>query len=173
MSDDGAQPSRTRRTRVILGSLGILVGIVGLVNVLMERRAANERRRVLTTLAEDFRRHDQKRSASASDGSVVVWEGRTFRAGDRVRIAKWAGTFKPEETGAKKEVQAAHGQVGVVMRGERRQSTDYLRIDPAEPMQIVRVRWFPQRWREAGGDEWLELPEFEATIHVSHLKPSE
>lgn len=125
---------------------------------------------MLTTLADNFRRRDQELPVPVADGSVVVWEGQTFRRGDRVRIAKWAGTFKPAETGAAMEVQAAGGQVGVLVGGEKRKSTDYLRIDPNEPMQIVRVRWLPQRWKESDRERWLDLPEFEATIHVSYLE---
>lgn len=160
----------SRRARVLLGAFGIVVGVVGFLNVLAERRAVRERQRVLTSLADDFRRNDQERRAPVPGQSVVVWEGQTFRPGDRVRIAKWAGTFKPSETGATVEVQAARGPAGVVVGGEKRQSTEYLRIDPDEPMQIVRVRWLPQRWKASGRDQWLELPEFEATIHVSHLE---
>lgn len=155
-----------RQARIVLGIVGILVGIGGLVGIVMDRRAAKERQRVLTTLAEDFR----KRETPASTESAVVWEGRTFRPGDRVRIVKWAGTFKPEETGADAQVNAGPGGTGVVVRGEKRQSTDHLRIDPAEPMQIVRVRWFPQRWKVIGRERWLELPQFESTIHVSYLE---
>ena len=154
--------------------------MVGMANVFMERRAARERQRVLSSLADDFRRGERERVAPGADGTTtgapgtavpdVVWEGRTFRPGDRVRIAKWAGTVKPAETGASVEVDAGQGQTGVVVGGEKRQSTPYLRFDPAEPLQIVRVRWGPQRWKENGSERWLELPEFESTIHVSHLE---
>jgi hypothetical protein len=155
-----------RKARALFGTLGILAGLAGLVNILLERRAAGERRRVLTTLAQDFRERD----APASTESAVVWEGQTFRPGDRVRIAKWAGTFKPGETGAAVQVNAGQGRVGVVVSGEPRKSTDHLRIDPSEPIQIVRVRWLPQRWNAIGPGQPLELPQFEATIHVSYLE---
>lgn len=173
MSKDAPQQVRTgtsgRRNRLLLGSLGILVGLAGLVNIIQERRAADERRRVLTTLTESSRKQDQQRHVAASDPSAVVWEGEVFRPGHQVRIRKWAGTFKPAETGAA-EVHAAQGQVGVVVGGETRKSTKHLRIDPSEPIQIVRVRWLPQRWKESERDQSLELPEFQATIHVSYLE---
>jgi len=158
------------------GIFGILVGIAGFVTVMMEKRAARERERVLRSLAEDFREHDQERvaapAAAASDLSVVQWEGRTFHANDRIRIAKWAGTIKPEESGAKVELHANEGRTGVVISGEKRQKPDYdhLSPDPNERIQIVRVRWEPQKWKEFGADRWLELPAFESTIHVSYLE---
>ena len=157
-----------RWARVLVGSFGIFVGIASLWTILADRRQANERQRVLAILADDFRRRDPALHVPAVDGSTVVWEGRTFRRGDRVRIAKWAGTFKPEETGAAVEVQAAEGHVGVVISGEKRKSTDT--INPNEPIQIVRVRWLPQKWKASEGDRSLDLPQFEATIHVSYLE---
>lgn len=168
----------SRRGRVLVGAVGILIGVVGLLNVLAERRAAKERQRTLNRLAEDFRRHDQERRSPVSDtpvripeNSAVVWEGQTFRPGDQVRIKKWAGTFKPSDTGAAAEVNAGAGQVGTVVRGVKRESTEYLRFDPNEPLQVVRVRWRPQKWNVVGPGGSLQLPEFEATIHVSHLEP--
>lgn len=159
-----------RSVRVLFGTLGILVGLGGLAGILLERRAANERQRVLTTLAQDFREREQGRKAPASTESAVVWEGQVFRPGDRVRIAKWAGTFKPAETGAPVQVDAGQGREGVVIAGERRTSAYDVPVDRAEPIQIVRVRWLPQRWKRNLRDQWLELPQFEATIHVSHLE---
>lgn len=155
---------------MIFGALGILAGLAGLAGIFLERRAATERRRLLTTLAGDFREREQGRKAPASTESAVVWEGQVFRPGDRVRIAKWAGTFKPSDTGAAVQVDAGQGRIGVVVAGERRTSTNLLPIDPSEPIQIVRVRWLPQRWKRTLRDQWLELPQFEATIHVSHLE---
>ena len=160
----------SRRWRVIAGVVGIAMGAVGLLNILIEQRAANERQRVLNRLAEQ---ELQRRSPVTNpDGSVVVWEGQTFRSGDSVRIRKWAGTFKKSDTGAAAEVHASSGHVGTVVRGEKRQSTDHLRIDPTEPIQILRVRWHPQKWKVLGPGDELELPAFEATIHVSHLEPN-
>ena len=153
-----------RRARVVLGWFGILVGLAGLAGIVLDRRAANRRNELLAGQAARFR------AQTETDSSAVSWEGQTFRPGDRVRIAKWAGTFKPEETGARVQVHAGRGPTGIVVRGERRVSTDYLRIDPKEPIQIVRVRWLPQQWNVVGRDERIDLPEFEATIHVSHLE---
>lgn len=157
-----------KRARVIAGWVGIAVGLVGLANIVAERREAGKRREMFSTLAENFRKHEQERRTPRVDGSVE-WEGQVFRPNDRVRIRKWAGTFKTSDTGAGVEVHAGPGQVGVVVRGEKRVSTDHLRVDPAEPMQIVRVRWRPQQWKDILGRP-VELPQFEATIHVSHLE---
>lgn len=101
---------------------------------------------------------------------VVTWRDKTFRAGDRVRIFKWAGTFKPDETGYRAQVDAAHGETGIVLRGERRVDSLHLDVDPKEPIQIVRVRWDAQRWKVNLKEEWVTLPPFEATIHVEHLE---
>lgn len=100
----------------------------------------------------------------------VTWDGKTIRRGDRVRIARWAGTFKPEETGYPRQVHAAANQTGVVIGGEKRKDTLHLDIDAAEPIQIVRVRWAPQRWKVSGQDQWIALPAFYATIHVQYLE---
>jgi hypothetical protein len=138
--------------RKALGWWGIFIGVAGIIGIVVERRAANRQ-------AERIR--------------AMTWREespRTLQPGDRVRIARRAGTFKPAETGAASEVVAGHGQTGVVVGWEKRQSDGCPRIDPHEPLQIVRVRWSPQRWKEFGlADRWIELPEFEATIHVSYL----
>lgn len=139
-----------RKARVALGIVGILAGIAGLLGIAMDRRDAKERERVLTMLADDFRERERERREPG------------FHAGDRVRIVKWAGTFKPEDTGAPGEVSAGPGQTGIVVRMEKRESTG--------PVQIARVRWLPQRWKKPGREQWVELPEFEATIHMSYLE---
>ena len=101
---------------------------------------------------------------------IVTWRGKTIRKGDTVRIFKWAGTFKPSETGYPHEVDAAPDRTGVVLGGEKRTNSLHLDIDPAEPLQIVRVRWHRQTWKVNGKDETVLLDEFEATIHVEHLE---
>ena len=101
---------------------------------------------------------------------VVTWEGRTFRTGDTVRIFKWAGTFKPSETGYPHEIDAAPFRTGVVLGGEKRKDSWHLRIDPAEPIQIVRVRWHRQTWKVNLKDQTILLGEFEATIHADHIE---
>ncbi|HYC90606.1 MAG TPA: hypothetical protein VEO54_15425 [Thermoanaerobaculia bacterium] len=138
--------------RKVFGILGIVVGIGGLIGIVLERRAAQQRQERLRAL-------------------TLREETRPFAPGDRVRIVKRAGTFKPSETGAD-EVVAGPGQTGVVLRWEKRQRDVELGIDPAhEPLQIVRVRWAAQRWKVWGlGDRSVELPEFETTIHVSYLQ---
>jgi hypothetical protein len=151
-----------RRLRVIVGIAGIVIGILGLTQIALQKRATAKRERMLRTLSEDFRKGEQGAAA-------VEWGGMSFRAGDRVRIRKWAGTFKPSETGAASDVQANAGRTGIVLRAEKRVSDQFTRIDPAEPLQIVRVRWLPQRWN-VSGDHTIALEAFEATIHVSYLE---
>lgn len=160
----------SRRARILLGWCGILVGLSGFTGIVMERRAAARQRAFIAEQAARFREFERSRNDPGAPGSVVSWDGKTFRAGDRVRIRKWAGTFKPADTGAPVSVASGRGQTGVVIRGERRVSTDYMKIDPDEPMQIVRVRWPAQKWKVSGRDQSIDLPEFEATIHVSYLE---
>ena len=101
---------------------------------------------------------------------IVTWRGKTIRKGDTVRIFKWAGTFKPAETGYPHEIDAAPYRTGIVLGGETRQPSLHLDVDPAEPIQIVRVRWHRQSWKVNGRDQTVELGEFETTIHVDHLE---
>ncbi|HEX2831995.1 MAG TPA: hypothetical protein VHW00_03215 [Thermoanaerobaculia bacterium] len=114
-----------------------------------------------------WRRHEQRATQVTQ---TVQWEERTLRAGDRVRIARWAGTFKPEDTRAAVEVDAAPGQRGVILRGESRENSWHFPIDPNEPIQVVRVRWDAQPWKQHGREQRIDLGEFEATIHVSYLE---
>ncbi|HYI11418.1 MAG TPA: hypothetical protein VEK57_20345 [Thermoanaerobaculia bacterium] len=165
-----ARPSWHRHARTLLGWFGIFIGVVGIASIVAERRAADRLKQSFSDQAARFRAQERGERTATAGGSAVMWRGWTLRPGDRVRITKWAGTFKPEDTGAGVEVAAGRGQIGVVVRGERRQSTVYTRIDPAEPIQIVRVRWLPQRWKASGSDTELALEEFEATIHVSYLE---
>jgi hypothetical protein len=101
---------------------------------------------------------------------IVTWEGKTFRTGDTVRIFKWAGTFKPSETGYPDEIDAAPFRTGVVLRGEKRKDSLHLDIDAAEPIQVVRVRWHRQPWKVTLKDQTIVLGEFEATIHADHIE---
>jgi len=101
---------------------------------------------------------------------IVTWQGKTIRIGDTVRTFKWAGTFKPAETGYLHEIDAAPYRTGVVLGGEKRKDSLHLDVDPAEPIQIVRVRWHRQSWKVNGKDQTILLGEFETTIHVDHLE---
>jgi hypothetical protein len=108
----------------------------------------------------------------------VSWKGKEFKRGDTIRITSWAGTFKPAETGHPIEIDASAGHVGIIIRGEKRQGESYFNSTPNEPIQIVRVRWLPQKWtQDTEGTEGEEntaktvsLGEFEATIHVDYLE---
>jgi hypothetical protein len=132
---------------------------------------------VLALLAQRAHIHKNerlRREDAARDGHPIVqWENVTLRKGERVRIFKRAGTFKPEETRFTAEIEADAGHIGTVVAGERRTSTEYMTVDPNEPIQIVRVRWDPQRWSVYGRGEQVDLGSFEATIHVSYLESAD
>ncbi len=120
--------------------------------------------------ASDEREARSRAKTPARAAPLVTWEGKTIRTGDTVRIYKWAGTFKPAETGYPHEIDAAPYRTGVVLGGEKRKDSLHLDIDPSEPIQIVRVRWHQQSWKVNGQDQTILLGEFEATIHVDHLE---
>ena len=100
----------------------------------------------------------------------VVWQGRKFRRGDRVRVTSWAGTIKPDESGHTAELNADAGRTGTVIRGEKRQATSYFKPDPNEPIQILLIRWDRQTWTENGSAKRVTLDAFESTIHADYLK---
>ena len=112
-----------------------------------------------------------KRSQRPATRAVeVVWQGRAFRRGDRVRVTSWAGTIKPGESGHPAELNADAGRTGTVIRGEKRQATSYFRPDPDEPIQILLVKWDRQTWTENGTARRVTLGAFESTIHADYLK---
>ena len=99
----------------------------------------------------------------------VVWKGRKFRRGDRIRVTSWAGTIKPDESGHPAELNVDAGHTGTVIRGEKRQPTSYFTPDPNEPIQIMRIKWDKQKWTENPTRKIVELDEFESTIHADYL----
>ena len=109
-------------------------------------------------------------SRQAAGQVEVVWQGRKFRRGDRVRVTSWAGTIKPDESGHGAELNADAGRTGTVVRGEKRQATSYFRPDPDEPIQILLVRWDRQTWTENGSRRRVTLAPFESTIHADYLR---
>lgn len=114
---------------------------------------------------------DAKKRQPVGAGQVeVVWEGRKFRRGDRVRVTSWAGTIKPDESGHPAELNADAGRTGTVIRGEKRQATSYFKPDPDEPIQILLVKWDRQTWTENGGGKRVTLGPFESTIHADYLR---
>ena len=157
--DDAGPATSLLRTRIVTALLFSGVAVIGILAAVAHR--------------SNIRATEEARRADAAAGrvhSVVTWEGQAFQSGDRVRIVRWAGTFKPRDTGFSAEIEAEPGRIGIVLAGERRISSDHMTIDPAEPIQIVRVRWDAQRWRVVGRTESVELKGFEATIHVSYLE---
>ena len=80
--------------------------------------------------------------------------------GTRVRIQRWAGTIKPEETGLPFEIVAAQGQTGTVLRIDGR---------------IATVRWDAQVWskRRMGFFKGATVPldAFVTTINADWLEP--
>jgi len=158
-----------RRARNVLGWLGIVIGLIGIVTTVIELRTAARQSDVLRRQTVSFRRLEKEERTGKPASVEAVWEGRTFRKCDVVRIAEWAGTFKPQETGSRDEVDADYGHSGILLSGERRAKSDSA-ASSTEPVQIVRVRWTPQKWKINGQDRWVELAEFDATIHVSYLE---
>jgi len=158
-----------KRARKVLGWLGIVIGLIGVVSIVIERRTAARQSDVLRRQAASFRSLETGGRDGSSAPAEALWEGRAFRKGDLVRIAEWGGTFKPQETGSPDEVDADYGHTGRLLSGERRSKSDSA-TSSTEPVQIVRIRWVPQKWKINGQDRWVELGEFEATIHVSYLE---
>ena len=153
--DDPVEPDRTPVW--VTAAVVAFTALIGVAYWQMER-------------ASDAREARARAKAPVLAAPIVTWRGKTIRKGDTVRIYKWAGTFKPDETGYPHEIDAAPYRTGIVLGGEQRQNTFHLDIDPAEPIQIVRVRWHRQSWKVNGRDQTIELGEFEATIHVDHLE---
>ena len=159
-------PGPSRKPPVWI-SAAVVAGIalVGVARWQLERTRQERSTRFVTE-----RVNATAREAPAPVVPIVTWEGRTFRTGDTVRIFKWAGTFKPSETGYPDEIDAAPFRTGVVLGGEKRKDSWHLRIDPAEPIQIVRVRWHRQTWKVNLKDQTILLEPFEATIHADHIE---
>lgn len=102
----------------------------------------------------------------------VVWKGKIYGKGDRVKVISYAGTMKPDETGYDLEVLANEDKTGTILRGMKRKATSYFKPDPNEPVQTVLVRWDAQKWSTEDGQE-VELKSFESTIHVEYLEVTE
>jgi hypothetical protein len=153
----------------VLGWVGILIGLLGIVSVVIERRTAARQADVLRRQVAGFQKPGREERPAGSAPVEAVWEGRTFRKGDVVRITEWAGTFKPREVGGTYEVDADYGHTGIILSGERRAKSDSAASE-TEPVQVVRIRWAPQRWKINGQERWAQLAEFDATIHVSYLE---
>ena len=112
----------------------------------------------------------KRKQKKAPRAVEVVWQGREFRRGDRVRVTSWAGTIKPDESGHPAELNADAGRTGTVIRGAKRQATSYFKPDPDEPIQILLVKWDRQTWTENGTAKRVTLGVFESTIHADYLK---
>jgi hypothetical protein len=128
----------------------------------------------------------------------AVCGDKVFHQGDHIRITTWAGTFKPKETGHKNEIIAGPGHSGTVIKGEKRGLPEYLTPetvkswakaagqmgsgsetqkaleslipDPDEPIQILRIKWDKQSWKESDTNKDILLDPFEATIHADYLE---
>ena len=159
----------SKRVRKVLGIAGIAIGLIGVLSTAIERRAAAKRADFIRTQVVSFRGSANHEREDRPASAEATWEGRSFQKGDVVRVINWAGTFKPNETGSQEEVDADYGHTGIVLSGERRTKSASAKAS-TEPVQIVRIRWAPQKWKVNGQDRWVELAEFEATIHVSYLE---
>lgn len=93
----------------------------------------------------------------------IAWKGKSFSNGDRIRIFKKCGTFKPNETGHKTEVWGDEGATGTFLGGKKR--------DPeSNEVQLAVVRWDKQEWWEYKRNRKVTLNNFVATIHVDYLE---
>ncbi|HQU85723.1 MAG TPA: hypothetical protein PKY59_21485 [Pyrinomonadaceae bacterium] len=111
----------------------------------------------------------QETETKQTEITEVVYQGKTFRKGDRVRVTSFAGTMKPDETGYSEEVTANQGKTGTIVGGRKREATSYFTPDPDEPIQIVLVDWDAQKWTSANG-KMVTLKAFSSTIHVEYLQ---
>jgi hypothetical protein len=112
----------------------------------------------------------KKRRTPAASKVEVVWQGKRFRRGDRVRVTSYAGTIKPDESGYEAEINADAGRTGTVIRGAKRQTRSYFKPDPREPLQVLLIRWDRQTWTRNDTAQTVTLEEFESTIHADYLK---
>jgi hypothetical protein len=95
---------------------------------------------------------------------LLTYEDRSFKAKDRVYIAEYAGTMKPEETGHPNELDGDAGRTGTVLRKYQRSS--------GENWLLV-IQWDAQEWRESQGGHKVRLGPFEDSIHPCYLKVSD
>lgn len=104
-------------------------------------------------------------SAYKLDATVVSYKGATFKAGDHVVIKSRAGTFKPKDTGHSIEIIAERDRTGIVLGGVKRADA------PADPIQIVLIRFDEQVWRDtSSSNAEVTLKPFEATIHADYVE---
>lgn len=106
---------------------------------------------------------------------AIVYKGKEYRIGDRVRIVFRAGTFKPVETGHKNEIGARAGHTGTILNAEtfvfskRLQQLLNVKLSP-QSLQLANVKWDPQEWTDDKTKELVTLPEFNASIHPDYLE---
>ncbi len=87
--------------------------------------------------------------ASAASSLIIA-------PGARVRVKSRSGTFKPADTGHTTEVNVTAGKTGMVVQ---------------ELGESIRVRFDAQTWDEfPPTGATVDLPEFEATLHISYLQ---
>lgn len=87
---------------------------------------------------------------------TVVAPGKIFADGARVQVRSRSGTFKPADTGHTTEVNVTAGKTGTVIQ---------------EHGESIRVRFDAQTWDEfPPTGATVDLPQFEATLHVSYLQ---
>ena len=100
---------------------------------------------------------------------TIIWEGKTFVKGDRVRIMSLAGTKKPKDTGHSEELDSGPGQTGIILYGQKRDPSTYS-FTKDEPIQLVMVHWDEQVWYEDYSRKRILLPSFKSTIHADYLE---
>lgn len=126
----------------------------------------------------------QKRVSMQKDIDEIIWQGKTFRKGDRVKINEEAGVFSTQETKHRMEIIAAVGKTGTVIRGVNREANQFINPKPDEPIQMALIKWDKQEWNETIDEDSpqyidendnftpgrkVKLKSFEAVIHADYL----
>ena len=126
----------------------------------------------------------QKKASTETEIDEMIWQGKIFRKGDRVKINEEAGVFDPQETGHKTGIIAATGKTGTIVRGVKRQENQFIKPASDEPIQMALVKWDKQEWNETIDEDSplyldendnftpgkkVKLKSFEAPIHVDYL----
>jgi hypothetical protein len=121
-------------------------------------------------------------SAILRNTTVLRYQRKIFRPGDRVRIYKRAGVKPPRITGHRHEVYSGPGQVGTVLKKIRRDKEMAKAVGKDTWLLLVRskivgedpwvllVRWDAQQWLECKRGRKVSLRQFNDTIHPDYLE---
>jgi hypothetical protein len=87
---------------------------------------------------------------------IAYYKGKEFRKGDYVSIVKWAGTFKPENTGHINEITADFGKKGKVLS--------------LISTNVVLVEWEKQEFVDYKTGKNVLINTFVDSIHLDYLE---